>query len=82
MKTAAQYIRANNLKTRLDSTARQNYINYTKGITTYKMWLEDEYSVTEKVKLVNKYNLAGISIYRSGFETEEIYDKISSSLNK
>lgn len=82
MQMIEEYISANNIKASLDSVSNQNYINYTLGITTYKMWLEDEYSITEKTKLANKYNLAGVSIYRSGMELKKIYTSISNELNK
>ncbi|MBQ8042896.1 MAG: hypothetical protein IJ272_01945 [Clostridia bacterium] len=82
MKTMEAYLEENNIQAKLDSASRQNYINYTKGITTYKMWLEDEYSITQKTELANKYNLAGVSIYRSGMEIKEIYESISKVLKK
>ena len=82
MKTMQAYLVENNIPAKLDSSSRQNYINYTKGITTYKMWLEDEYSIMEKSKLADKYNLAGVSIYRSGMELKTIYNNISTILNK
>lgn len=82
MATAKEYISMNELQVLYDSTSGQNYINYNKGITTYKMWLEDKLSATEKAKLAVKYNLAGVSVYRSGMELKEIYGSISNELNK
>lgn len=82
MKMMESYVKQNKLEVKLDKSSGQNYINYTKGITTYKMWLEDGYSITEKTKLVNKYNLAGLSIYKSGMEIKGIYSDISKILNK
>ena len=71
-----EYISKNNLKVIKDNSSNQSYINYTKGITTFKMWLEDEDSVEAKVNLVNDYELAGISLYKSGMEHEKIYENI------
>ncbi len=82
MKMAKEYINSNNIQTSLDNVSGQNYINHTKGITTYKMWLEDEYSVTQKTQFINKYNLGGIAIYKNGMELPNIYDIIYSTLNK
>ena len=65
-----------------DNSSKQNHMIYTKGITTYKMWLEDEYSIIEKTKLASKYNLVGISLYKSGMEQDSIYGKIELELNK
>lgn len=80
MQMIQQYINANNIESVLDKVSGQNYINYSKGITTYKMWLEDIHSIREKTKLVNKYNLSGISVYQSGMELKEIYKEISKTL--
>ncbi len=80
MKTMKEYMTTNNIKSYKDSISGQNVINYTKGIITYKMWLEDEYSIIEKTKLASKYNLGGISVYRSGMEEKSIYKKIDMNL--
>ena len=82
MKTSQAYLKENNIESKLDKVSGQNYINYTKGITTYKMWLEDEYSITQKTNIANSYNLAGVSIYRSGMEQKEIYSSVSKYLEK
>lgn len=82
MKTMKEYITENNIESKLDNISGQNYINYSKGITTYKMWLEDEQSIKYKTEFVNKYNLAGVSIYKSGLEVKSIYAHISKLLNK
>lgn len=81
MSTMQSYLKSNNIQAKLDNYSGQNYINYTKGLTTYKMWLEDEYSVNEKAKLVSEYNLGGLSIYKSGMELKTIYKNILSIFN-
>lgn len=82
MKAMKAYLKENNIQFKLDNISGQNYIYYTKGITTYKMWLEDIYSITKKIELLNKYKLAGVSIYKSGMEANEIYGIISKVLQK
>lgn len=82
MKAASEYIKLNNIDLLRDEKIGQNYINYTKGITTYRMWLEDDYSIKLKTELIKKHNFAGISIYESGNEEEKIYSVISEILNK
>ena len=77
MKAMESYIKNNNVNFKLDNVSGQNFLNYTKGITTYKMWLEDRYSIVQKLELVNKHNLAGVSIYKSGMEIKDIYEDIS-----
>lgn len=76
MTIMAQYIKENKIDVISDVVSGQNYINYTKGITTYKMWLEDEYSLTKKAQLAKVYNLAGVSIYMSGMEIKSVYNSI------
>jgi len=82
MNTMEMYLKENKIQPKLDNSSGQNYVNYTKGITTYKMWLEDEYSITKKTEFVNKYGLAGLSIYKSGYEQKNIYTSILKILNK
>jgi len=54
----------------------QNYaeINYENAL--YKMWLEDEKSVAERLKLIKKYNIAGVAAWRKGLETEAVWQTI------
>ena len=47
-----------------------------------RIWAEDENALKEKVKLVNKYNLAGVASWRWGFETPESWQVINETLNK
>ena len=82
MKTMQLYLKENNITAKLDKASGQNYVDYIKGITTYRMWLEDEYSILKKTELANKYNLAGVSIYRSGMELKGIYKSIFTLLNQ
>ena len=49
--------------------------------STYQIWLEDAQSVAEKVKLVSKYDLAGVSAWKLGFENNVIWQVISDNLN-
>ncbi|WP_058486042.1 glycosyl hydrolase family 18 protein [Defluviitalea phaphyphila] len=52
----------------------QYYGEYKEGDITYKIWLEEERSIEEKVKLVDKYDLAGVAGWKRGLEKEEIWD--------
>lgn len=64
-----------------DDTLKQNYMQYEKDGNTYKMWIEDEESIKEKLSLVNKYNLAGSCYWVKDFETENIWNIIKQELN-
>ena len=52
----------------------QYYGEFKEDHKTYKIWLEEERSIEEKVKLVNKYNLAGVAGWKRGLEKKEIWD--------
>lgn len=65
-----------------DENSGQNYVEYTKGSLTYKLWIEDDTSIKNRVDIVNNYNLAGISAWRKGFETENTWNVITSNITK
>lgn len=54
----------------------QNYSEYTAGDITYRIWVEDAASIENKVKLISEYQLAGVSAWRLGSETPDIWNTI------
>lgn len=58
----------------------QNYLAYTKDNKLYQVWQENAASLQEKVKLVSKYNLAGIASWRKGFETPDVWPALDGAL--
>lgn len=81
MDQAQQVISENNVETYWDKTTSQNYGKYDIDNSTYQIWIEDSQSIAEKVKLVSKYNLAGVSAWKLGFENSGIWKVISDNLN-
>ena len=81
MDQAQQAISENNVETYWDKTTSQNYGKYDIDNSTYQIWIEDSQSIAEKVKLVSKYNLAGVSAWKLGFENSGIWQVISDNLN-
>ena len=81
MDQAQQTIADNNVETYWDKTTSQNYGKYDIDNSTSQIWLEDAQSVAEKVKLVSKYDLAGVSAWKLGFENNGIWQVISDNLN-
>ena len=81
MDQAQQTIADNNVETYWDKNTSQNYGKYDIDNSTYQIWLEDAQSVAEKVKLVSKYDLAGVSAWKLGFENNGIWQVISDNLN-
>lgn len=41
---------------------------------TYRLWMEEEDSISLKVKLVEDYRLAGVACWKLGFEPENIWE--------
>ena len=81
MDQAQQVIAENQAQTVWDGSVGQNYATYeTQDGSTYEIWLEDAQSIAEKVKLVPKYNLAGIAQWKLGFENSSIWQVISDNL--
>ncbi|MCE5287142.1 MAG: hypothetical protein LLG02_15040 [Pelosinus sp.] len=59
-----------------------NYTEYYTDDKRYRIWIEDERSLTLKTSLVDKYDLAGIAAWRKGFERPEIWQVLKSTLPK
>ena len=65
-----------------DDDLKQDYVEYEEDGATYKMWIEDEKSIKEKVKLCNKYNLAGVAFWEKDREPDDIWKMINEELGK
>lgn len=64
-----------------DEDLKQYYVEYQSNGITYKMWIEDERSLTEKFKLMKEYNLAGAAYWQKDFETSNIWDIVDEQMN-
>lgn len=60
---AINIARDNNANIKYDNKSKSPYFNYVKDNKQHQVWFEDARSITEKLKLVNKYNLSGISYW-------------------
>ena len=69
-----------NVKVTLDDTTKQNYYEYEENGTTYKMWIEDETSISNKLNLVNQYNLAGAGFWEKDREKDGVWSIIKEKL--
>lgn len=78
METAENFIAKNNVETRWDEEACQNYGEVQLGDTLYQVWLEDEQSIETKLTIMSKYDLAGVAEWKLGFEKSSIWDTIDS----
>lgn len=82
MATAKQFIDDHGIATVWDETACQNYGECQSGDSYYQVWLEDAESVSVKLNIMDKYDIAGIAEWRLGFETADIWDVIEGYMNR
>lgn len=59
-----------------DDELKQYYVQYERRGATYKMWIEDERSIKEKLSLIKKYDLQGACFWAKDYETYSIWDII------
>ena len=60
-----------------DETTCQNYAEWTEGTATYQIWLEDAESIAVKINVMRAKNIAGVAVWRLGYETSEIWELLS-----
>ena len=58
----------------------QFYAEYESEGVTYKIWLENEISIEEKMKLIKENNLAGVAEWKLGFQKNSVWDVINKYL--
>ena len=80
MDQAQEVIQKYAVQTYWDKNTSQNYGTYESEGSTFQIWLEDAQSVAEKVKLVPKYQLAGVAHWKLGFENSSVWQVISDNL--
>lgn len=81
MDEASQTLEQYGVQAGWDETAKQNYAEWEADGGVYKIWLEDETSLEEKLKLIKNHNLAGVAEWRLGFENPSTWDLILQYVN-
>ena len=81
MDSADQKAVNNSVEPVWDETTGQYYIELEYEGSIYQMWMEEERSIEEKLKLVRQYGLAGVASWRLGFERAGIWDIILRYVN-
>lgn len=67
----------NNANIVWNEEAGQYYGEYIKDGVKYKMWLEDERSIEEKLKISRKYDVKGVACWKRGFEKATVWNVIN-----
>ena len=74
-------VQNNNAEKVWNETCKQYYVEFDYDGSTYQMWMEEENSIEEKMKLIKQYDLAGVSSWRLGYERSSIWDVILKYVN-
>ena len=80
MTDANAYAREKGMDIYWDAASGQNIAELDTEQNLQKMWLEDDKSLEEKLKLLDTYQLAGGAFWKLGFESSEIWTLIGQYL--
>ena len=81
METANSYLERYKEYAKWSDEDGQYYIEFTQNDTTVKIWIENEEALKKKIELINKYDLAGVAVWRWGFEDDEAFKTIDETMN-
>ena len=81
MTEAAQVVADAGAQTQWDEETMQNYAEWEADGGTYKIWLEDDQSLEEKLKVIKSNNLAGVAEWSLGMEDSGVWDLILQYVN-
>ena len=81
MQSAQEAIREKHMETYWDVNLCQNVGKYEEDGALYQIWVEDNQSIAEKVKLIPKYGLGGVAAWKLGFEDSSIWATILENLH-
>lgn len=80
MEKANEVVTKNNAKKSWNEEAGQYYVEYKKGTSTYKMWMEDAKSIAAKLDLFKEDQIGGAAYWSLGFETGDVWKTIQEKL--
>ena len=81
MDEANQILEQYGVQASWDDKTKQNYAQWEADGGVYKIWLEDEKSLEEKMKLIKSENLAGVAEWSLGSENSSVWDMILQYVN-
>lgn len=81
MNNAADLLERNEANIVWDDELKQNYGEFVEGGSTFKMWLEDEKSIEDKLKVISENDVAGIAGWKLGLEDDSVWNLIIKYIN-
>lgn len=81
MKNSWNKIKEMGITPEWDEETGQYYAEYEDGDAVYKIWLEDETSIGEKVERAYENSLAGTAAWKLGMEKGEVWEVIKKYMN-
>lgn len=81
MTPAERIFTENGVEPEWDDDAGSYYGEFEKDGAFYRMWLEDEKSVEEKMKIIYEADVAGVGAWKLGLEKEEVWNVIIRYMN-
>lgn len=81
MQTVENRYTVNGAQPTWDETTGQYYVEYENSGKTYKIWVENETSLEEKLKVMKDNSLAGAAYWKLGFERATAWDTIIKYVN-
>lgn len=84
MKYTKEFVEKHDLKPKVDLLTNQNYVEFynKEKKVNQKVWFEDEHSLKERLKLVEKYDVAGVASWQRGFASDDSWEIIYNALEK
>ena len=76
MSEAEELVDENEAETEWLEDCGQYYAEYVVDDVTYKIWLEEQNSIEEKLDVFEENGLAGVSFWKLGFEKSTIWDTV------
>lgn len=77
MDGAKNYAKENQMTETWDASLGQNVATVETSDARYTIWMEDEQSMEEKLKVIQSSDLAGVAEWKLGFERADIWSLIS-----
>lgn len=77
MDGAKNYAKENQMTETWDASLGQNVATVETSDARYTIWMEDEQSMEEKLKVIQSSDLAGVAEWKLGFECADVWSLIS-----